>query len=277
MKRIALIAVLCVGACVLAGCGDDDEALSEQEFLEQGNAICAAGNERLDAAFEDAFAEMDLEEGEEPSPEQIAAVVLEVFVPDIQSQIDGIDDLEPPDELADAVEQFLDDAQATLDELEQQAEDDPAAVFADDEDPFADVNAQANEIGLTECADDGDDEGGSDLEGAAADIEPDPDHPYCDVEREVDAIFEEAFGALPADASEEDQLAAAQQASQRIIDEGLVEEGEAAVPDVIRSDLEVLAAGVQQAAEGDFSGLQTGDAEVAGLRVDTFCGQLEED
>ena len=57
-------------------------------------------------------------------------------------------------------------------------------------------------------------------------------------------IFEETFGALPEDATEEDQLAAAEQvgASQWIIDEGLVDEGEAAVPDVIRSDFEVLAA-----------------------------------
>jgi hypothetical protein len=271
VRRFALIAVLCVGACVLAGCGDDDEALSEQEFLEQGNAICAAGNERLDAAFED----LDLEEGEEPSAEQIEALLVDVFLPDVQSQIDDVRALEPPDELADAVDEFLDNAQATLDDVEQQAADDPSAIFSGDEDPFAEVNAQANEIGLTECADDGDDEAASG-EDVAADIEPDPDHPYCDVEREVDAIFEEAFGALPADASDEDQLAAAQQASQRIIDEGLVEEGEAAVPDVIRADFEMLAAAVQQAAEGDFSGLQEGDTEVAGLRVDTFCGQLEE-
>jgi hypothetical protein len=273
MRRFALIAVLCVGACVLAGCGDDDEALSEQEFLEQGNAICAAGNERLDAAFED----LDLGEGQEPTAEQMATLVLEGLVPDVQSQIDDIRALEPPDELADPVETFLDDAQAALDELEQQATDDPLAVFSEDEDPFAEVNAQANEIGLTECADDGEDDAASGAEDVAADIEPDPDHPYCDVEREVDAIFEEAFGALPEDAPEEDQLAAAQQASQQVIDAGLIEQGEAAVPDVIRSDFEVLAAAVQQAAEGDFDSLQNGDADVAGLRVDTFCGQLEEE
>ena len=272
MKRIALMAVLCVGACVLAGCGDDDNALSEQEFLEQGNAICAAGNERLDAAFED----LDLEEGEEPSAEQMATLLLDEFVPDVQSQIDDVRALEPPDELADAVDEFLDNAQATLDDLEQQAADDPSSVFSEDEDPFAEVNAQANEIGLTECADDGDDEAASDLEDVAADIEPDPDHPYCDVEREVDAIFEEEFTALAGDATDEDALAAAQQASQRIIDEGLIEEGEAAVPDEIRSDFELLAAGVQQAAEGDFDSLQQDDFEVAALRVDTFCGQLED-
>jgi len=152
VKRFVLVAILCIGACVLAACGDDDEAaLSEQEFLEQGNAICAAGNERLDAAFED----LALEEGEEPTAEQIETLLVDVFLPDVQSQIDDVRALEPPDELADEVEEFLDNAQATLDELEQQAADDPSSVFSEDEDPFAEVNAQANEIGLTECADDG--------------------------------------------------------------------------------------------------------------------------
>jgi hypothetical protein len=149
MRRIALAVVLLVGACALAGCGDDDDALSEEEFLQQGNAICAAGNDRLDAAF----GELDLEEGEEPTAEQMGALVSDVFVPDVQSQIDDVRALEPPDELADTVEQFLDDAQTALDELEQQAADDPSALFSGDEDPFAEVNAQADDIGLTECAD----------------------------------------------------------------------------------------------------------------------------
>lgn len=34
---------------------------------------------------------------------------------------------------------------------------------------------------------------------------------------------------------------------------------------------------VAQAAERDYDGLLRRDAELAGLRVDTFCGQLEEE
>ncbi len=206
MRRFVLIAVLCVGACVCSPVA----AMTTRPFRSRSSSSKATPSARratseLDAAFED----LDLEEGQEPTAEQMGTLVLEVFVPDVQSQIDDVRALEPPDELADAVETFLDDAEATLDELEQQATDDPSAVFSEDEDPFAEVNVQANAIGLTECADDGDDDAATAVEDVAADIEPDPDHPYCDVEREVDAIFEEAFGALPEDAPEEDQLAAA--------------------------------------------------------------------
>lgn len=55
-----------------------------------------------------------------------------------------------PEEGADELETFLDDAQAALDEVEQ----DPAALTDRNsgEDPFADVETQARELGLTECA-----------------------------------------------------------------------------------------------------------------------------
>lgn len=153
MKRIALVTLVFVVGAVLTGCGDDKEALSQEEFLKQGNAICAAGNERLDAAFTKAFG--DLGEGEEPDPEAIGALLEDVLVPEVQGQIDDFGDLEPPDDLADDMKEFLDNAQGALDQLEQQAKDDPGAVF-EGEDPFAEVNAQADKIGLTECSDDGD-------------------------------------------------------------------------------------------------------------------------
>lgn len=276
MKRIALVGVVIVGS-VLAGCGDDDaSALSEEEFFRQGNAICAAGNEKLDAMFSELFG--NLSPGEEPDAEAAATLFRDEIIPEIQKQIDGIGDLEPPEALAEEVEQLVDEAQAALDTMEQQAEDDPESIVqGQEEDPFADVNEHAREIGLTKCAEDGSeggDEGGGDSEGgdeAFADIEPDPDHPYCDVEREVDAIFEEAFAALADDATEEEQQAAIQEVAKQIIAEELIEKGQAVVPDVIRADLEVLAASVREFAEGNFD---TGEAsDVAGARVDYFCGQ----
>lgn len=51
---------------------------------------------------------------------------------------------------------------------------------------------------------------------AVAGVEPEPDHAHCAVEREIDAIFEQAF-------SERDEIdtddAVAQRAAQRVIDE----------------------------------------------------------
>jgi hypothetical protein len=150
MRRNGAIAVMVAVGALLAGCGDDEEALTEEELVEQANAICEEGNERLDTAFEEAFA--DLGPDEEPDADQVAALIEDTLIPSVQTQIDELGDLEPPDELADAYEQLLDDAQQALDDLEEQVQDDPESLLQQEEDPFAEVNAQAEELGLTACA-----------------------------------------------------------------------------------------------------------------------------
>ncbi len=150
MKRIVSVTIVFVVGVVLAGCGDDGQALSQEEFLKQGNAICAAGNERLDAAFTEAFA--DLGDGEEPDPEVGGTLEQDVVIPEIQGQIDDIRGLEPPKELADDVNELADTTQAAVDQLKQLAEDDPAAAFQSGGDFFAEVGPLADEIGLTECS-----------------------------------------------------------------------------------------------------------------------------
>lgn len=97
-----------------------------------------------------------------------------------------------------------------------------------------------------------------------ADLTPDPDHPYCDVEERIDVIFDAAFGP--------EQSTAIAEAARRVHDEGLLEEGRALVPDDIRQDFETLANAVEEAAEGDLQSITSTDAERAGRRVDHFCG-----
>ncbi|MGH9085464.1 MAG: hypothetical protein ACRDYW_08425 [Acidimicrobiales bacterium] len=152
MRSNGAIAVLFALGAVVTGCSDDEDALTEEEFVEQGNAICEAGNERLNAAFEDAFA--DLGPDEQPDADEVTALIEDVLIPSVQEQVDDLGELEPPDDLSADVEQMLDDAQGALDRLEEQVQDDPEAFLEQEEDPFADANAQANEIGLTACADD---------------------------------------------------------------------------------------------------------------------------
>ena len=148
----AAVALAVIGLAV-AGCGDDDkEALTEEAFLEQGNAICAAGNERIDAQFEEQFPTEESFQDEEA-----LADFKDVLEDDIDGQIDDLRDLEPPEELADDVEAMLDTADAALEDVRAQSIED----FTNEEvDPFAEVNELAGEIGLTECADDGEPEVG---------------------------------------------------------------------------------------------------------------------
>jgi hypothetical protein len=126
-------------------------------------------------------------------------------------------------------------------------------------------------------ADEGDDETGDTGGETAADVEPDPDHPYCAIEAQVDAIFEEGFSGLTEDSTEEEQFAAVQDIAQRVLDSGLIDEAEAVVPDVIASDFEVLVESVRQAAEGDMSGITDPGTDEAGERVDTFCGVSDDE
>src|SRR3954462_15028619 len=143
MKRNLIFLMICFAASglIAAGCGggdDDDggggggEALSQEEFLAQGNEICKQGNEELNAA-------------EGPAGQDAAsldAFVTDTLVPNIQGQIDDLNDLTPPDDIADDVSTALDDAQTELDSIS----DDPSSLGPGS---FSDVNQELTDIGLT--------------------------------------------------------------------------------------------------------------------------------
>ena len=153
MKRIT--GALCVVALAFvgAGCGgDDEEKLSAADFKSQGNAICKKGNDELDAAASKAF-----QEGKEPDKETVRTFLKDEAIPNIRKQIDAIDDLAAPDELSDRVDDLVAEAKAALAKFEDAAKsDDPTTLFNSNEDPFADANKIATEVGLTACADSSD-------------------------------------------------------------------------------------------------------------------------
>ena len=159
---IPLVILAALGALAVAGCGGDDDtttdttgatgatgvsgtALTQDEWVKQADAICAAGDKEINAAGQEAFG------NGQPSQDEIEQFANDTLIPNVQSQLDAIRALTPPEEIADEVSSFLDDANAALDEIR----DDPSLVAASGaDDPFADVNAQAREFGLTECGSD---------------------------------------------------------------------------------------------------------------------------
>ncbi len=144
MKTSVVLAALISVMTTIAACSSDEERLSTEEFLKQGNAICAAGQAVIDEGSTEMFAS-----GEEPTPEQMTTFSNDILEPAVQGQIDGLNELSPPADLEDDVDQMLSAAQTALDKIN----DDPVAAFTGEEDPFANVNAQAASIGLTACSD----------------------------------------------------------------------------------------------------------------------------
>jgi hypothetical protein len=142
MRTTRLLVAACLGLALLGACGDDDDggggdALSEEDYLAAANAVCEAGNAELESAFEEFTAE--------PTPEEVA----DILVPNIRGQIEGLRALSGPDDLQEQIEGLMDDASEILDGIEE----DPSIVFSE-EDPFAEINATFDEIGLTDCTSD---------------------------------------------------------------------------------------------------------------------------
>jgi hypothetical protein len=157
-----MITALLGAALLVAGCGGDDTTSSSTtaagasgasgasgaqgatgilpaDFADQANGICKAGNVELNAAFK------QLGPGK-PSQADIENAVTDTIAPNIQGQIDDIRALGEPDQGADELNAFLDDAQSALDDVKA----DPSTLLQGD--PFAKVNDEAKTLGLQECA-----------------------------------------------------------------------------------------------------------------------------
>lgn len=145
--RNGLIALVVGIALVAAGCGDDDdestttaEAITQEEFIAQADQICAEG----DAAIEEAGAGLD----ETSSEEEVTAFLEETVLPNIRTQLEGIQALGVPEGDTGEVEELT----TTLEDALAEAEADPS-ILVSDSDPFAEVNQMARDYGLTACGD----------------------------------------------------------------------------------------------------------------------------
>lgn len=140
MKRPALLlpALALSFGFLAAGCGgSDEEPLSSEEFVKQADKICADGN----AELEEASADIDT-----ANEEDVEGFVQDTLVPNIQGQHDDLEELVPPED----DQETFDDMLAALQEGLDQLGDDPSLIMSDS-DVFGDANADAEDLGLTEC------------------------------------------------------------------------------------------------------------------------------
>lgn len=145
------VAVVATAAVLIAGCGGGSSssttvasgtALSKSEFLAKGNAICAKGNQEINAAGKKVFGH------NAPSQADLDKFANDTLIPNIQQQIDGLKALPPPAGDEDQVNAILTAAQSGLDKAKQ----DPSLITSQGgSDPFAQANKLANAYGLTKC------------------------------------------------------------------------------------------------------------------------------
>ncbi len=163
MRLKTSLALLLTLGLLAAGCGGDDETTSSTtteatgasgasgasgesgaagilpaDFAAEADAICKDAEPDLEAAFG------NLGQGK-PSAGALDDAV-SALVASIQGQIDDIRALGAPEEGAEELTQFLDDAESALSEIES----DPQSLLSGD-DPFADVNKQGLALGLETC------------------------------------------------------------------------------------------------------------------------------
>jgi hypothetical protein len=130
---------LTVGAVVAVGCGGDEGPSREEEFMQQANAVCERHAVTITEAAGDS-----LEGGELPDPRELEELALGTIIPEYNEQVGELQALvEPPDELSEEYERFLQMSAATREEITQDR-----SVLTDPAN-FEEVNRQAEQLGLS--------------------------------------------------------------------------------------------------------------------------------
>ena len=128
----------------LVGCQASGGELTREEFVEQGNAICAAGNAEIEAA---------VPKGESAAPPSgpEGEALFKTIVESSNRSIDAVAALKPPADLQPEMTSIIADARVIMADMEAQGME---ALFSSEDDPFAEVNVRLRAVGLTVCGED---------------------------------------------------------------------------------------------------------------------------
>lgn len=128
-----------IGAVVAVGCGGD-EGPSQEEFVQQANAIC----ERHTAPIREAAGRM-LAGGELPEPREFMQLAQGTIIPQLTAQVNELRQLEAPEEQSEEFQRFVEASAAARERVAQ----DPRVIM--DPTNFQELNQQAEQLGIPEC------------------------------------------------------------------------------------------------------------------------------
>jgi hypothetical protein len=164
MRRTTLGAVAVTGLILgLAGCGEDAEAITKDEFVERADAVCREAQDEFDEVFESMWAEFeDLDENDATDQQQMFVALdetMDAVVPRMHTMADELRELGAPEGDEELLSELLADLDAAIDEFDAMTDaavagDEAAREYLDGEgDPAAIdiVNRRAQDYGLDVC------------------------------------------------------------------------------------------------------------------------------
>lgn len=114
-SMIALIAALAAAALAVGCGGGGSSTLSKAEFAKQGNAACSKERE---GTVEEVTAYLEQHSSEGTSPPVIyAGMVKAVLLPAIESELEALEALDPPEAQAKSVAKFTEMERAEIEEV----------------------------------------------------------------------------------------------------------------------------------------------------------------
>ncbi len=137
---LTITAVILLSAAILAGCGSDDETLTQAQFTEQANTICIEADAKIGEALGPIFSG-------EPTPDQLQEALDEIITTSRETS-SSLANLAAPTDISDDVDNMIAAFNAANDEAEGQG----LAFFEEEGDPWAPVGAMAGKLGLDGCA-----------------------------------------------------------------------------------------------------------------------------
>jgi hypothetical protein len=151
---VLLVLLASTAALAVAGCGGGDDStsastaagLTADEWTTQADQICAQGDKDQQAAIKQFLQENGISGNQQPTAAQFEQLATDVVIPSIQDQIDAIKALPIPEDTSDQVQQFLDQAQADLDDIKG----DPSQII--NQHAFDNTEKLAQGLGLQNCA-----------------------------------------------------------------------------------------------------------------------------
>ncbi len=137
---IGLLAALALSAC---GGGDGGERLSKAGFIAQGNRICAETQQQVNSAVQTSFPNKGLV----PTAAEAEQFVDGPFDDLVQREIDQLDELRPPEQDQERVDEMLQAGRRGLEEIKSNA----VLVLNQDRNPLNRYGELASDYGLEGC------------------------------------------------------------------------------------------------------------------------------